>query len=489
MPDNVTLPGTGSVVEAVEVGGALRQVVQVGNLPATQPVSAAALPLPTGAATETTAAALLTAAQAIKTAAETLAGRTINTGAVSGTVALDGTTLAALESITASIQGTVPVTVGNFPATQTVSGYVTADTGLAQPLTNSQLRAEGFGVEVQDGAGTAIDSLSGGPGARSLLTAMGATNFQFSSGNSSAVQLASGATFTGTIETILNQQCVSVLLVCERSGTLTITQYIDAAGAQPTSTWVYATTGGVPFSRAFTANGNYVRLSFANSAGASTTGFRLDTYYGTLPPATNLGNMPVSLDEVAGTALTLGQKAAAASIPVVLASGVTPAVDTELAAAAALADAAANATTATAGAAALIYNGATWDRQRGNWNINTGDTGAKTATGNGATQTNFNARGATVVFNIGTVTGTSPTAAFKLQGSADGGTTWYDIPGAATASITATGVYVLQLYPGVTAVANAAVSAALPRTWRVVWTIGGTTPSFTITNIQVAYQL
>lgn len=121
MPDNVVLPGTGSVVEAVEVGGALRQVVQVANLPDTQPVSATALPLPTGAATEVTAAALLTAAQAIKTAAETLAGRTINTGAVSGTVALDGPTLAALEAIS-------------------------ADTGLAQPLTDTQLRASAVPV-------------------------------------------------------------------------------------------------------------------------------------------------------------------------------------------------------------------------------------------------------------------------------------------------------------------------------------------------------
>ena len=121
MPNNVTLPGTGSVVEAVEVGGALRQVVQVANLPGTQPVSAEALPLPAGAATEVTAAALLAAAQAIKTAAETLAGRTINTGAVSGTVALDGPTLAALEAIS-------------------------ADTGLAQPLTDAQLRASAVPV-------------------------------------------------------------------------------------------------------------------------------------------------------------------------------------------------------------------------------------------------------------------------------------------------------------------------------------------------------
>ena len=112
MPNNVTLPGTGSVVEAVEVGGALRQVVQVANLPDTQPVSAVALPLPIGAATEATAAALLSAAQAIKTAAEALAGRTLDTSAISGTVALDSATLSALEGVNATVSGTVTVTAG-----------------------------------------------------------------------------------------------------------------------------------------------------------------------------------------------------------------------------------------------------------------------------------------------------------------------------------------------------------------------------------------
>ena len=112
MPNNVTLPGTGSVVEAVEVGGALRQVVQVANLPDTQPVTVDALPLPSGAATEATAAALLSAAQAIKTAAEALAGRTLDTSAISGTVALDSATLSALEGVNATVSGTVTVTAG-----------------------------------------------------------------------------------------------------------------------------------------------------------------------------------------------------------------------------------------------------------------------------------------------------------------------------------------------------------------------------------------
>lgn len=117
MPD-VTLPGTGTKIETVDgAGGAQRQVVLLGALPP-------------GASTEATAAALLLAANAIKAAAETLAGRTINTSAVSGTVALDGATLAALENITATLAG--PVTVSNFPA----------NTG----LTDAQLRASSVPV-------------------------------------------------------------------------------------------------------------------------------------------------------------------------------------------------------------------------------------------------------------------------------------------------------------------------------------------------------
>ena len=80
---------------------------------------------PADRATETTLAALktvadtlATAAAAIQSAVEALNGKTtaVNTGAIAGTVSLDGATLAALETIN-------------------------ANTGLAQPLTDAQLRA------------------------------------------------------------------------------------------------------------------------------------------------------------------------------------------------------------------------------------------------------------------------------------------------------------------------------------------------------------
>lgn len=143
----------------------------------------------------------------------------------------------------------------------------------------------------------------------------------------------------------------------------------------------------------------------------------------------------------------------------------------------------------------FLYNGSTLEPARGmGFNTTTGDTGAKTATGNGATQANPGNKGVQILVVLGTVTGTSPTAVFKVQGSVDGGTTWYDIPGAATASLTATGNFGIMVYPGIavtvgttTTGTTATANMVLPRTWRVVWTIGGTTPSFTITNVQYNY--
>lgn len=164
-------------------------------------------------------------------------------------------------------------------------------------------------------------------------------------------------------------------------------------------------------------------------------------------------------------------------------------------ASAAMADAFANPTLGKQAVVNMVYNGSTWDLQRGmSGNLTTGDTGAKVATGNGATIANVGNKGIQIVVNMGAVTGTTPTCTIKVQGSADGGTTWYDIPGATTASLTATGVFGITIYPGIAVTAGTTTSGStatangvLPRTWRIVWTIGGTTPSFTITNVQYNY--
>ncbi|MDB5162336.1 MAG: hypothetical protein JWM52_844 [Candidatus Saccharibacteria bacterium] len=142
-----------------------------------------------------------------------------------------------------------------------------------------------------------------------------------------------------------------------------------------------------------------------------------------------------------------------------------------------------------------VFNGTSWDRQRGlSTPTTTGDTGAKTATGNGATQTNVGNKGVQIFIDLVAVSGTTPTCVFKLQGSVDGGTLWYDIPGAATASLTTLTDVGITVYPGLTVLAGtittgttAVASNIIPRNWRVVWTIGGTTPSFNITAITYNY--
>lgn len=176
-------------------------------------------------------------------------------------------------------------------------------------------------------------------------------------------------------------------------------------------------------------------------------------------------------------------------------SGTVTAGVTGYPAAAASADALANPTVTKIDALSSVFNGTTWDRQRGmSTALTTGDTAAKTATGNGATITNVGNKGVQILLNMGAVTGTTPTLVLKVQGSVDGGTLWYDIPGATTASIVATGQYGILIYPGIAVTAGVATSGttatasmAIPRNWRVAWTIGGTTPSFTITAVQYNY--
>jgi hypothetical protein len=175
-------------------------------------------------------------------------------------------------------------------------------------------------ISLSDGTGSVINSLAAGTGQNGILVAQGATNFVLSSVNSSTSQLASGASFTGAIETIFSEQDISVLLTVDQPGTLTINQYIDLAGSHTISSWVFTIAAGVPFSRAFVGNGNYVNFVFHNTGASTTTTFDLNVAYGTLCSVTNLGNAPVSVNEINGTVLSLGQTTMTASLPVTIAS-------------------------------------------------------------------------------------------------------------------------------------------------------------------------
>lgn len=202
----------------------------------------------------------------------------------------------------------------------TAGGTVVLSAGSAAigSITNTS-----FGSNVNDGSGTAINSLTAGTGQNGLMMAIGATNYALGVGNTSVVQLAAAATFTGTIENTLNEPAASILIVCDQPGILTLNEYITSSASSicgSTTVNVPATTGGNCFARSFTVNGNYFNLTFKNNGGSTTTTLNINTYYGTILPATQLNNGPVGLMEVNGAAISLGQTTMTASLPVTIAN-------------------------------------------------------------------------------------------------------------------------------------------------------------------------
>lgn len=176
---------------------------------------------------------------------------------------------------------------------------------------------------VYDGTGVAVNSLSAGTGANGLLFAQGATNFFVSTANSSTAQLAAAATFNGTIESVLSAPYASIIIDTDQTGTLVVKQYItSAAGTQVINTTfnIPAKASGSCFGRSFPINGNFFSISYTNTGASATTTLNINVAYGNIDATTQLLNLPMSLNEVNGTAFSLGQAAMAASLPVVLAS-------------------------------------------------------------------------------------------------------------------------------------------------------------------------
>lgn len=94
--------------------------------------------------------------------------------------------------------------------------------------------------------------------------------------------------------------------------------------------------------------------------------------------------------------------------------------------------------------------------------------------------------GVLLQLNITAVSGTTPTLDVKLQWQDPiDPAVFVDIPSAAFAQKVAAGTDALLVYPGTVEVANKKVSNVVGASWRVVATIGGTTPSFTFSLTQV----
>ena len=87
--------------------------------------------------------------------------------------------------------------------------------------------------------------------------------------------------------------------------------------------------------------------------------------------------------------------------------------------------------------------------------------------------------GVFVYINVTAISGTTPTLTVTIQGKDDISGQYHTI--LASAAINATGLTVLRVYPGLTAVANATANDVLAKTMRITTAIGGTSPSVTAT--------
>lgn len=182
----------------------------------------------------------------------------------------------------------------------------------------------------------------------------------------------------------------------------------------------------------------------------------------------------------------------ASPVPVSGSFSLSGAVDTELPAAAALADGAANPTAPAVGAFGLLWDGSGgWDRDPAPQGGSLLPPAPRVVTTASAPQTNRGHRGVIVFLNI-TVAGVGgQTLTVQVQGLDTASNDWVTLTGAAT-GITATGLYGFELSPGASGGTLSSpnfvllrVSGGLPRTWRVNVVHSGANP-FTYS---VGYQL
>ncbi|GAF90159.1 unnamed protein product, partial [marine sediment metagenome] len=161
-------------------------------------------------------------------------------------------------------------------------------------------------------------------------------------------------------------------------------------------------------------------------------------------------------------------------------------VNSELPAAAALADATANPTVPMVGAAQMLYNsttttGTTWDKERPNWSEWPFPSLQRTASGS-VTVENYNAKGAYIVVSItGIGLNQSLTVSAALYDYDGGGTQASDQQEViwASAALTPTGRHTYLIYPGAGAAAQdviATVSYPLPRLFRIGTVLANSEP-------------
>lgn len=235
-------------------------------------------------------------------------------------VTLPGTgTSVRAKNISSQLTQLVQLDIGGETAElQVVGGQNTMANSIPVVLASDHTKVP---TTTYDGSGNVINSLAQGVGQNGMLSAQGATSFFYSTVNSSSAQLNAGQAFVGTVESMLNSPAISFLMRSDQPGILLINQWEDAGGTLLTNQWKYNISANIGFGVSFVINGNYVSVQFTNTGYAATTNLNINSAYGTISPATQLGNNPTAITEIAGVQIPFGS-----AVPVQI-SGIVPTTD------------------------------------------------------------------------------------------------------------------------------------------------------------------
>lgn len=145
----------------------------------------------------------------------------------------------------------------------------------------------------------------GGSGGSSNVTVINSTGspanvqiaslyYPLSTQNSTSAQLASGASFTGGIETVQSLQAAQIEIFGAKAFILDVNQYIDAAGTQLSGTRRFTRLSGTPMNINILLPGNYFNLVFTNTDVAATTQLVINTTFGIMDSVDDTGRMMVN---------------------------------------------------------------------------------------------------------------------------------------------------------------------------------------------------
>lgn len=382
---------------------------------ATLPVSAASLPLPSGAATAAKQPALGTA----------------------GTASADVITVQGIASMTAiKVDGsavTQPISAASLPLPTGAATAALQGGGLPSALSADRLKVESVG-NVASGAADSGNPVKVGGRYDSVLPTLTSGqrgDLQLGSRGSLNVSLMA-ANSTASISATGNSDALSPVGAILNVAPLTFNG----------STWDRA--------RGDATGGAWVQGPAAHDAVAVGNPLLMGGYAASSAPAA------VAVGDVARVWLGLrGQQVVSALVSTSLADG---------ASAGSMFDPSATERVLTT--AGYAHNGATWDRIRNNIEGTLLASAARTATASSADQVNYNGRGVHVALNVSSAGTGSIT--LKIEGKDPISGAYYTL--LEGTAVTTNSLNLYKVYPGVTAAANAAASDVVPRTWRVTVT-------------------